>query len=355
LACNDDFCGFAAGSEVTVSVLSGSDYLIQVGGYAEIQGTGTLSIDCFSDPVINEFVANHTGTDTEAFVEVFGDPSTDYSTFTVLEIDGDGSQAGTIDAVLPVGTTNAGGYWIDPEDMENGTITILLVENFMGSLASDLDTNNDGTFDLTPWTRIVDDVATTDGGGSDRTYSGTVLGPFFDGNPFGAGGASRIPNGTDTDTTADWVRNDFDGFGLPGFLGSPAVGEAENTPDAVNNIISDGDNDGVPDVGDLCPDTAPADPVDAFGCSDAQVDADGDGVCAPTAPSGGPSGCTGTDWCGEAPPGDYESLEDCLYSLVDLNCSGVPRRQQAACSEEQLDACAPGCQDAPEPPPPPRR
>jgi len=191
-----------------------------------------------TDPAVNEFVANHTGADTEAFVEVFGDPSTDYSTFTVLEIEGDNTGAGTIDAVLPVGTTNAGGYWIDPEDMENGTITILLVEGFSGSQGQDLDTNNDGTFDVTPWTGIVDDVATTDGGGSDITYSSTVLGPFFDGNPFGAGGASRIPNGTDTDTTADWVRNDFDGFGFPGFPGSPALGEAENTPDAVNAAIT---------------------------------------------------------------------------------------------------------------------
>ena len=71
-----------------------------------------------ADPVINEFVANHTGSDTQAFVEVFGDASTDYSAFTVLEIEGDSSGAGTIDAVLPVGTTNAGGLWIDTEDME---------------------------------------------------------------------------------------------------------------------------------------------------------------------------------------------------------------------------------------------
>ncbi len=191
-----------------------------------------------TDPLINEYVANHTGVDSEAFVEVFGDPSTDYSLFTVLEIEGDDSGAGVIDAVLPVGTTNAGGYWIDSEDMENGTITILLVENFSGSVGDDLDTNNDGTFDSMPWTRIVDDVAVTDGGSSDQTYSSTVLGPFFDGNPFGAGGASRIPNGTDTDTTGDWVRNDFDGFGFPGFPGSPAVGEAENTPDAVNAAIT---------------------------------------------------------------------------------------------------------------------
>jgi uncharacterized protein len=191
-----------------------------------------------ADPVINEFVANHTGSDTNAFVEVFGSPSTDYSGFTVLEIEGDGSSAGVIDAVLPVGTTEAGGYWTDPEDMENGTITIMLVEGFSGDQGDDLDTDNDGIFDVTPWTRIVDDVATSDGGSSDRTYSTTVLAPFFDGDPFGAGGASRIPNGVDTDAVADWVRNDFDGYGFPGFIGSPEVGEAVNTPLAVNAVIT---------------------------------------------------------------------------------------------------------------------
>jgi hypothetical protein len=205
-------------------------------------GLGSHSVSCATgprDPVINEFVANHTGSDSEAFVEVFGDANTDYSALTVLEIEGDSSSnEGTIDAVLQVGTTNAGGYWIDDEDMENGTITILLVENFSGSVGNDLDTDDDGTLDSTPWTRIVDDVAVSDGGSADITYSSTVLAPFFDGNPFGAGGASRSPNGTDTNTAADWVRNDFDGFGFPGFTGSPDVGEAENTPDAVNVVIT---------------------------------------------------------------------------------------------------------------------
>ena len=157
---------------------------------------GQHTADCGggpADPVINEFVANHTGADTNAFVEVFGSPSTDYSGFTVLEIEGDGSSTGVIDAVLPVGVTDAGGYWTDPEDMENGTLTILLVEGFSGNQGDDLDTNNDGVIDVSPWTRVVDDVAVSDGGGSDITYSSTVLAPFFDGDPFRAGGASRIP------------------------------------------------------------------------------------------------------------------------------------------------------------------
>ena len=34
-----------------------------------------VSLAAASDPLINEFVANHTGADSEAFVEVFGDPN----------------------------------------------------------------------------------------------------------------------------------------------------------------------------------------------------------------------------------------------------------------------------------------
>ena len=39
----------------------------------------------------------------------------------------------------------------------------------------------------------------------------------------------------------------------------------------------DTDGDGVNDDVDLCPGTATGDPVDADGCSDAQLDTDGDG------------------------------------------------------------------------------
>ena len=205
-------------------------------------GQSFSTVPTTSDPVINEFVANHTSVDTNEFVEVFGDSNTDYSAFTIVEIEGEGSGTGQIDdGTVNVGVSNANGFWttgFQNNLWENGTMTLLLVEGFTGSVNQDLDTNNDGILDITPWTRVVDDVAVTDGGGSDLTYSSVVLGPFFDGNPFGAGGASRIPNGTDTDVIGDWVRNDFDGFGLPGFVGSPAVGEAVNTPGIVNEEIT---------------------------------------------------------------------------------------------------------------------
>jgi uncharacterized protein len=191
------------------------------------------------DPKINEFVFNHVGTDTHEYVEVFGEPNTDYSSLAILQIEGDGTGAGVIDSLHTVGTTDAGGFWFTgfmSNVYENGTVTLLLVEGFDGYVGLDLDTNNDGVFDVTPWERIVDDVAVSDGGADDRTYSSTVLAPGFGGSLFTPGGASRIPDGADTGSPADWVLNDFDGAGLPGFSGSLGPGEALNTPGAPNEI-----------------------------------------------------------------------------------------------------------------------
>jgi len=190
--------------------------------------------------VINEFVVSHAGTDTHEFVEVYGLPGVSLSNMTILEIEGDGTGSGVVDGVFPVGTTDASGFWDTGflnNIIENGTVTLMLVVDFSGTEGMDLDTDNDGVFDSTPWTAVIDDIGVNDGGASDHTYSAVTLAPFFDGSPYHPGGASRIPNGTDTDTAADWVRNDFDGAGLPGFTGTPGVGEALNTPGAVNELV----------------------------------------------------------------------------------------------------------------------
>ena len=65
-------------SFVTAAVLT----VALFGSQAQARGVIT-------DPVLNEFVADHTGTDTDEFVEVFGDPNTDYSALTIVEIEGD--------------------------------------------------------------------------------------------------------------------------------------------------------------------------------------------------------------------------------------------------------------------------
>lgn len=184
--------------------------------------------------VINEFVLNHTGTDTNEFIEIFTTPNADLSGITLLTIEGDGTPAGVIDSVDALGTANANGYFTVSKNniFENGTITLMLVRGFSGAVTNDTDTNNDGVIDNALWSEIIDSVGIFDGGATDFNYTPTVLTPSFDGGSNTVGGASRLPNGT-----GSWVRNDFDGAGLPGFTGTPVLGEAYNTPNAVNEAV----------------------------------------------------------------------------------------------------------------------
>ncbi len=193
-----------------------------------------------ADPVINELGISDAGADNE-FVEIYGDPTTDYSAYTLLSIEGEGTATGTIDRAIAMGTTDAGGLFaIDPSlSFENGGNSFLLVDGFTGAVGDDVDTDDDGTIDNAPWTSIVDGVAIDDGGAGDLHYATPVLDESFDDarldNGFAPGGLSRIPDGADTDTAADWYRNDFDWDGITN--GSPVPGEALNTPGAPNEIV----------------------------------------------------------------------------------------------------------------------
>ncbi len=191
--------------------------------------------------VINEFVANHVGTDTNEYIELFSTPSTNLTGMTLLHIEGDTTGSGLVDSLYNAGITNAGGFWTTAflnNAIENGTITLLLVTGFTAGVGTDLDTNNDGVFDVTPWSSILDSIAVTDGGAGDFTYGGVTLLPSFDGGTLTVGGASRIPNGIDTNSVGDWMRNDFDGAGIPALgAGTPVLGEAYNTPNATNSPV----------------------------------------------------------------------------------------------------------------------
>ncbi len=62
-------------------------------------------------------------------------------------------------------------------------------------------------------------------------------------------------------------------------------------------LVVDDDNDLVSDIIDLCFDTPAGEVVDSNGCSDSQVDADGDGFCNLDVLSFGPGVCGGVDNC----------------------------------------------------------
>ncbi|MUN06376.1 ExeM/NucH family extracellular endonuclease [Agromyces luteolus] len=145
---------------------------------------------------------------------------------------------GAVDEIISFGPADDSGRslaWLPANALENGTVSLLLVTGFGGALGDDLDADNDGVIDAAGF-EILDSVAVEDGGPGDLAYGDTVLTEQYDGLDFPPGGASRIPDGADTDSTADWVRNDFDRAGIPGFAGTLATGEAANTPGAPNSL-----------------------------------------------------------------------------------------------------------------------
>ncbi|MCX2681012.1 endonuclease [Galbibacter sp. EGI 63066] len=213
-----------------------------------------------NDPVINEFVFNHTSTDANEYVEVFGLPNTDLTDFWVLEIEGDSNALGTVDGAFQLGTTNEEGIYVTPfmgNEFENGTVTLLLVRNFTGSNGDVIDMDADGVIDTVFWDEIVDEVGVNDSGAGDFNYTETVLFAGFDGVTFTVGGASRIPDGTDSDSASDWVRNNFNGAGLPDFPDAEAsIGEALNTPGATNEVYNgDGGGEAVVLINEIDADT----------------------------------------------------------------------------------------------------
>ena len=154
--------------------------------------------------LLNEVYANIPGPDNNfEYVEILADPLSTLTDLWLLEIEGDGAVAGIIDNAQNLSSITAGanglillgdGYpgsnpWgsevssdttaanLEGETIENGSLSFLLVQGFTGAVGDDVDTNNDGSFDSTPWTAVLDDVGWSDGGSSDRVFANAVL-PF---------------------------------------------------------------------------------------------------------------------------------------------------------------------------------
>ena len=198
------------------------------------------------EAVINEAVLNHAGLDMNEYVEFLAPPSEDLRALTILFVEGDidatGNSPGTIDAFVPLGVADASGIYLAPpfvaDTLENGSMTLLLVQGFTGTGLLDLDTDDDGVTEMEPWDAIIDAVAIDDGDTGDVFYAGgAVISRGFDGVDETPGGISRLPNGVDTDSPDDWTRNDFDGAGIPGLdPGTPTATEALNTPGEPNAL-----------------------------------------------------------------------------------------------------------------------
>ena len=148
-----------------------------------------------SEVAINELRIDQPGTDNDEFFELVGPAGTSLSGLTYLVI-GDGTGgSGVIEAVVDLTSQAipASGLFVAAEstftlataqlittlNFENSdNVTHLLVEGFTGTNGDDLDTDDDGTLDTTPWTAIVDSVALIETVGSgDQVYSPNTVGP----------------------------------------------------------------------------------------------------------------------------------------------------------------------------------
>ncbi len=173
----------------------------------------------------------------------------------VLEGDLDATDTvGTLDLRISLGGTDSDGFFVTDflgGEIENGSITLLLVRGADAStiVGIDLDSDDDGQLDSEPWTELVDSVALIDDAG-DRGYSEVLLTNDIGGLSEEFVGASRFPDGMHTGAVTDWVRANDSGVGLEGLVGAsgalcgscgsrPAVpGRALLTPGSANAIAT---------------------------------------------------------------------------------------------------------------------
>ena len=181
---------------------------------------GTLLIASSASAItINEIRIDNGGADTDEYFELKGQPGESLDGLTYIVIGDGATGSGTIESVTDLtglsiagdgffavhksGTTGVcTGYDLDLTlNFENSdNVTHLLVRDFTGANADDLDTDDDGTLDATPWSGIVDSIALIESVGTgDLVYSSNQVGP--DGT-FVPGMVFNCPTG--------WIIGSFD-------------------------------------------------------------------------------------------------------------------------------------------------
>lgn len=136
---------------------------------------------------INEVRVDQAGGDFQEFVELLGTPGTELHALSYVVL-GDGvAGTGTVEAAIDLDgqIVPDSGLFVAAEDtftlgvanlttdlvFENhDTVTHLLVRSFSGQIGDDLDTDDDGVLDATPWTQLLDVVALTDPGSTELPY-----------------------------------------------------------------------------------------------------------------------------------------------------------------------------------------
>jgi hypothetical protein len=134
-------------------------------------------------------------------------------------------------------------------DVENGSITMAIVRDFTGVLNQDLDTNDDGALDATPWSEVLDAVGMNEGtmpedtGLLNNSYGAQLGGIDFASNP--VDGLQAIPGFSDEPDGYILLED-----GQGGYI--RAVLEPNESTSGSPDIYFD-DGSGVPQVVDTAP------------------------------------------------------------------------------------------------------
>ncbi len=191
---------------------------------------------------INEIRIDQPGTDNDEFFELTGAPGAPLDGLTYLVLGDSAAGSGVIEAVVPLGgsTMPGDGFFLAVEDTftlggglasadlvlsgaSNGinfentdNVTHLLVLGFSGASGQDLDTNDDGVLDASPWVEELDRIAVIIQENPPTTtefhYGPPTVGP--DGM-FAPGLAFRCPDGSGTWTVGVFALGSQDTPGGP--------------------------------------------------------------------------------------------------------------------------------------------
>jgi hypothetical protein len=96
----------------------------------------------------------------------------------------------------------------DEDIGDNNGFTLLLVQNYNGTIGQDLDTNNDGVLDVNPWTAIKDSVGFDQTTGTGKTYAQAKLTPSI---LYDIDNVSRTLGNTTTNSAGAWYGGDYGG------------------------------------------------------------------------------------------------------------------------------------------------
>jgi hypothetical protein len=276
--------------------------------------------------VINEVRVDQSSTDTDEYFELAGPAGQSLTGLSYVVIGDSSAGSGSVEAVVTLfGQTIPGsGLFVAAEstftigladfttdlNFENSdNVTHMLVSGFTGVVGDDLDTDDDGILDSTPWSSIEDDFAllenpidpvTGNTSAGELVYSQNTIGP--DGT-FMPAHVVRCP-----DISGDWEIMPFADLGAP----YDTPGSLNTCPEVCDNGADD-DGDGDTDCADL--------------------DCAGDPSCAPTPPNDdctaatalieGVFGFTTLGSSTDGPTNCGGSLLNDIWFIYTASCSGT--------------------------------